>query len=53
MAENQKESVNFELETEYVKKIKEIAEKQDQSVDYIVRLCVIEGLRSMYGPIKM
>ncbi|MGZ4857339.1 MAG: CopG family ribbon-helix-helix protein [Methanobacteriaceae archaeon] len=53
MAENQKKSVNFELENEYVEKIKEIAKKQDQSVDYIVRLCVIEGLRSMYGPIKM
>lgn len=52
MAENL-ESVNFKLEKEYLDKIKEIADKHNQSVDYIVRLCVIEGLRSMYGPIKL
>lgn len=52
MADNQ-ESVTFKLEKEYLDKIKEIANEHNQSIDYIVRLCVIEGLRSMYGPIKL
>ncbi|QUH23980.1 hypothetical protein HYG87_09525 [Methanobacterium alkalithermotolerans] len=46
-------SVTFKLEKGYLDKIKEISEKNDQSVDYILRLCVIEGLRSIYGPIKL
>ncbi|MBU4536263.1 MAG: hypothetical protein KKF16_10775 [Euryarchaeota archaeon] len=45
-------SVTFKLEKRYLDKIKEISEKNDQSVDDILRLCVIEGLRSIYGPIK-
>ncbi len=46
-------SVTFKIEEGYLDKIKEISEKNDQSVDDILRLCVIEGLRSIYGPIKL
>ncbi|MDP3013271.1 MAG: hypothetical protein Q8M92_03450 [Candidatus Subteraquimicrobiales bacterium] len=53
MVGNQKESLNFELEKRYVDKIREIAGKDDTSMSEIVRLCVIEGLMSIYGPIKL
>jgi len=53
VVENQKESINFELEKRYVDKIREIAKKNDNDMSEIIRLCVIEGLMSIYGPMKL